>query len=232
MVRKELEREKAIALRKKGLSYREILAQISVAKSTLSLWLGDVGLSKKQKQRLTEKRIAGILRGAEAKRNQRIQLVQKIHTEARSDINSLTERELWLMGIMLYWAEGSKEKEGYPGLGVQFTNSDPHMIQLFLKWLVEICDTKKDDIVLDIFLHENSKNNIGKVRQYWISVTGLSAKHFPYAYFKKSKIKTLRVNTGDNYFGLVKIRVRKSSTLNRKIAGWVSGISDYYCRVV
>ncbi len=38
------EKEKAIALRKQGKTYSEILAKIPVAKSTLSLWLHDVGL--------------------------------------------------------------------------------------------------------------------------------------------------------------------------------------------
>jgi len=47
--------KKAIELRKKGLSYSEILKCVPVAKSTLSLWLRSVGLSKKQRQRLTDK---------------------------------------------------------------------------------------------------------------------------------------------------------------------------------
>lgn len=55
MIQKIEEKKKAIELRKQGLSYREILEQIPVAKSSLSLWLRSVGLSKKQKQRLTEK---------------------------------------------------------------------------------------------------------------------------------------------------------------------------------
>ncbi|MDD3728951.1 MAG: hypothetical protein PHH50_01355 [Candidatus Pacebacteria bacterium] len=55
MTQKIKEKEKAIKLRKKGLSYNDILKEIPVAKSTLSLWLRDVGLSKRQRQKLTEK---------------------------------------------------------------------------------------------------------------------------------------------------------------------------------
>jgi hypothetical protein len=69
-------KEKAIQLRKKGLSYREIMAQVPVAKSTISLWLRSVGLSKRQWQRLTKKKLAGIQKGCDAKRVQRtIELV-------------------------------------------------------------------------------------------------------------------------------------------------------------
>lgn len=53
-------KEKAINLRKRGFSYSEILEQIPVAKSTLSSWLHSIGLSKKQKQRLTEKKLASM----------------------------------------------------------------------------------------------------------------------------------------------------------------------------
>ena len=52
------EKWKAVELRRKGLSYREILQHVPVAKSTLSLWLRTVGLSRPQTQRLTEKRLA------------------------------------------------------------------------------------------------------------------------------------------------------------------------------
>ena len=48
-------KEKAVKFRKQGLSYSEILKQIPVAKSTLSLWLKSVNLSNKQSQRLAEK---------------------------------------------------------------------------------------------------------------------------------------------------------------------------------
>jgi len=75
------EKERAIKLREKGFSYSEILKWIPVSKSTLSLWLKRVGLSKIQKQRLTEKKLAAALRGARAKREQKIELINKIHKE-------------------------------------------------------------------------------------------------------------------------------------------------------
>ncbi len=50
MIPKKEERKKAIQLRKKGLSYSKILKQVPVAKSTLSLWLRSVGLTKRQKK--------------------------------------------------------------------------------------------------------------------------------------------------------------------------------------
>jgi len=73
---KSTEKCKAIALRRQGLSYREVLAQVPVAKSALSLWLRELLLSKRQKQRLTEKKKASLQRGWAARRKQRIDVIQ------------------------------------------------------------------------------------------------------------------------------------------------------------
>ena len=53
---KEKLKQKAIKLRRQGKTYSEILTEVPVAKSTLSLWLREVDLSITQKQRITEKK--------------------------------------------------------------------------------------------------------------------------------------------------------------------------------
>lgn len=229
MIAKNELRSKAIELRKQGFSYSEILKQILVAKSTLSVWLKNVGLSKKQKQKLTNKKLEAALRGAKTRRDNRISTTQKIYEESKKDIEAISERELWLMGIMLYWAEGHKEKEYRPGSGAQFTNSDPQMIRLFLIWLNKICGIKATEITFSIYIHENSKNNTESVKKYWADIIGLKKDDFLRFYFKKSNIKTLRKNIGDSYFGVLRVKVKASSILQRKIAGWIRGVVDYFC---
>ena len=232
MIAKLKEKQKAIRFRKRGFSYSEILKKVPVAKSTLSLWLRTVGLAKRQKQRLTEKRLAAILRGGETKRRQRIERTKKIKQIARAEIKIISKKELWLMGIMLYWAEGTKEKEYAPGGNVQFMNSDAAMIKLFLKWLFKICKIERKRLIFGIYIHENSKNNIEKVRDFWSVQTGFAKNHFSYIYLKKHKPKTNRKNVGDSYYGTLKITVRASSSLNRKIAGWIEKICQINnCRV-
>jgi len=224
MIKKEIEKLRALSLREKGLSYREILEEVPVAKSTLSLWLQSVGLSKRQKQRLTDKKLASARRGALKKKEDRILRTKIIKEAAEKEVGKLTEREKWLIGIALYWGEGSKEKEWAPGSPTQFINSDPLMIKFFLGWLLKICKIPENMLIFDIFLHENHKHRIGKVVEYWSSQTGFSKNCFQHVYYKKNKIHTKRKNTDNSYFGLLKINVRSSSDLNRKISGWTNGI--------
>jgi transcriptional regulator with XRE-family HTH domain len=124
------EKEKAIKLRKQGLSYSEILKQVSVSKSTLSLWLRSVGLTERQKQRLTKKKLASMKRGWEAKHQKRVEKEKKIITAAKKEIKSISSKELKLIGITLYWAEGAKAnpERGQHSPDVRFINSDPTTI--------------------------------------------------------------------------------------------------------
>lgn len=224
MIKKEREKLIALDLRKNGFSYSEILAQLPVAKSTLSLWLRSVGLSKRQRQRITDKKLASALRGALKKKTDRILRTKVIKEAAGKEVGQLTEREKWLIGVALYWAEGSKEKEWYPGSGVRFINSDPLMIKFFLNWLLNVCKISKNMIGFDIYIHENYKQRIPEVIGHWADKTGFSKDNFKNIYFKRNKGNTKRKNVGNNYYGMLKIKVRQSSELVRRISGWTEGI--------
>lgn len=224
MIPKINEKNKAIELRKIGKTYSEILKVVPVAKSTLAVWLQEVGLSKKQKQNITKKRIDGALRGALSRKKQRITFSDEIFSKSEKEIGKLSYRELWLVGVALYWAEGSKEKEGRPGSGIKFTNSDPKMVKFFMLWLEKVLKISKDRIAFEIYIHKNYEKDIGRVVKYWQGVLNVSDEKLIKVYYKKHSIKTNRKNIGNVYNGILVIRVKTSSTYLRQITGWVRGI--------
>jgi hypothetical protein len=227
MIEKIQEKKQAILLRKQGKTYAEILNSIPVAKSTLSLWLREVGIAKRQIQKLTHKRLAASKRGGQARYQQRIYKYDELFNSAKSFITPISKKELFLIGVVLYWAEGSKEKPYRPGSGIEFINMDPRMIVLFITWLTEICKIQKDMIVFETHLHQTSAHRVEDVKQYWSTITGFPLNCFNIIRFKKHPlIVTKRKNIGDLYFGSLKIRVRQSSSLVRKIAGWTEGIQE------
>ncbi len=223
MLKKIELRNRAIALRKSGKTYSQILKNIPVAKSTLSIWLKDVGLAKSQKQRITKARLEAGIRGGLAKKNGRIALTQKIYEESAREIGKLSRRELWLIGIALYWAEGSKEKYYRPGIGVAFTNMDPIMIKFFLRWL-ELIGINKANLSFQIFIHDSQIINKSRIVSYWSSIMGINKSRLTSVYIKKGNINTKRKNVGKEYNGTIKIIVKQSSILLRKIQGWTNGV--------
>lgn len=218
---KEQEKEEAIKLRKQGLSYNEILQEVSVAKSTLSVWLKDIGLAKAQKQRLTEKRRAAQQKAQQACRDIRVTREAAIIEAARQEVGSISRREFWLIGSALYWAEGSKQKPNLVSQKVSFNNSDPKMILLFDKWVREFCERDKNGLIYSIYIH--TTGDVDRAKKFWSTLLGTSIEK---VYFKKGNPKTNRKNTEESYYGLLRIEVRKSTDLNRKIKGWNLGIAN------
>ena len=181
MIAKIKEKQKAIALRKQGLSYDEILKKVSVSKASLYLWLHDIELSVKQRKRLADKWVIGQHKGAEAQRKKRINITKEIKEQAKSEIGNITKRDLWMIGIALHWAEGSKEKEENGVVRsslVELGNTDPRLIKVFLKWLFIVCNVSRSEIGFRIYLHKNSTQRLNEVQKYWANVTGFHKNYF------------------------------------------------------
>lgn len=219
-------RQKAVNLRKQGNTYSQILREIPVSRSTLSLWLRHVGLTSKQEQTLSAKKLEAIKRGGAARRNQKLNKIKEIRCAALNEINDLIidDRALFLIGIMLYWAEGAKEKEYRSSQGIIFSNSDPLMIKVFLKWLINYIKVRKTDIFFNLYIHEAAMHRAEDILLYWQNITGFSRAKFGKIYLKKNRLSSLRKNTQNGYYGQIRIKVSKSSNLNRKIAAWIEGI--------
>lgn len=124
---------------------------------------------------------------------------------------SVEEEKLRIAGIMLYWAEGSKN-----GHMIDFTNSDPAMIKLFLEFLRKICGVK--DKRLRIYLYAYSYQNIDKLKKYWSKITKVPLEQFTKPYIRKSN-PNLSGRKLDN--GLVHVRY-SDKRLYDSIINWIS----------
>ncbi len=238
----KFQNSKAIELRKSGLSYSEIQKKLHLPKSTLSLWLRNVELSESQKKRLIDKRSDKAKSNIRKRILKNSELIEEIKTTSSKSIGEISKRELWLMGIILYWRERvSSGNESDIKNGVRFTSSDSNLIKLFLKWLQGIGGIKNDEIVFDIFIGEDKKSSVEAVKEvilYWSKITGFSKEHFlNHIYFQRNLPKR-RLQPGHkkrhrgvpkrSQFGFLRIRVRASSLLARQITGWVKGIQDFW----
>ncbi|MCP6718529.1 MAG: hypothetical protein KJI70_03285 [Patescibacteria group bacterium] len=113
------------------------------------------------------------------------QRFNKTPANVKQDFTS-TQEKLLISGTMLYWAEGSKDPNGY----VSFANSDPKMIQLFLKFLYEICGVQKKRIRLLLHAYEDQKDL--KLENYWSRITKVSLNQFHKTYVHKGKKGTYK----------------------------------------
>ena len=217
---KVLERNKAIELRKEGKTFNEILNQIPVSKGSLSFWLRDIILTKEQLARIKYKndRIKKkFIEYNELRRKQSNDNKLAIVRSAMKEIDVISKRELKLIGIALYWAEGYK---AHACSGVEFTNTDPGMIKLMMRWFREICGVQEAKFRIRIQIHNPA--DIEKVIRYWSSVTGIMPSQFTKAYLKTSPTSKRKIGNLVPY-GICSIRVSDINLITR-IRGWIQGL--------
>ncbi|OGZ33090.1 MAG: hypothetical protein A2V69_02765 [Candidatus Portnoybacteria bacterium RBG_13_40_8] len=212
------EKLRAIRLRKKGKSYKEIQKNISVSKSTLSIWLRDIKLTPLQEKRIyVELRQKNAYRLAKANQRERIRKTGEIIKTAKKEIPSYLRDPLFLAGLMLYWAEGDKSDESEV---VKFSNSDPEMIRFMMKWFRKICKIPERKFRIALHIHElHCRKNI---ENYWSKLTNISRNQF-----HKTQIKPTSLGQRKNilYNGTCAIRI-SDKNLFRKIKGWKLGFLE------
>ena len=193
-------------------------------KSTLSNWLKDVALTAEQQKILSQSRPDGVRRRAEAIRSRRIAEQERVKAEARAEIGGLSDRELFIAGVVAYWAEGAKAKPWRDrSPRVKFINSDPTMIMLFLHWLDSI-GIEPDRLTFRVHIHETA--DVGGALRFWADLVGVAPSTFLRTTLKRHNPTTSRRNTGEGYVGCLTIEVRRSTHLYRQIAGWYEGVVE------
>lgn len=222
-------RKTAVAMRKEGRSYREIQEVVGVAKSTLSLWLRDVPLTEDQQRALADRGPSSTRANAAAARANATRRRSVVQAQAKAQITHLSESELFVAGVVAYWAEGSKNKPWRFGQGTVLVNSDPGLIQLFIRWLA-LMGINGDRLQFRLMIHESA--DVPAALDYWSSVVGASVEDFGRTQLKKHNPKTVRRNVGEDYHGCLIIYVRRSADLTLQIAGWCEGLADLVPAVV
>lgn len=176
---------RAISLRKRGYSLKEVSEKLKIAKSTASDWLRKVDLSIKAQDRLKKKKIFGQYKGRKVLLQRRQDEIAKISKQSQNLVSKLTFDKRWakVCCALLFWCEGSKALNS-----LRFTNSDPILIKLFLMLLRQ--GFKIDEKKMRGLVHIHQYHNDEKQKMFWSKTTGI-----PISQFSKSYLKQ---NTGNN----------------------------------
>jgi hypothetical protein len=214
-------RAKARELREQGLGYDQIVAELDVSKSTVSAWVSDMPRPERLSYEECCKRQAeGVARYWAAERPLREAERKAISAVAAEQINTLSDREPIIAGAVAYWCEGVKNKPYRRHDRVNFVNSDPVMIKFFLRF-PDVAGIPRDQVIFRVYVHESA--DVAGAQRFWLDVTGAHRAQFRSPTLKRHNPRTVRKNTGDDYHGCLRIDVRRSAALYRKIEGWAVG---------
>ncbi|HAH21746.1 MAG TPA: hypothetical protein DCL49_12715 [Candidatus Omnitrophica bacterium] len=216
------EMAKARELRKQGLSVREIAAKIPCAKSSVSGWVKDIALTDKQIERLKSNQDRGRAKAANHPNSPKqvwLRIRNSIIESALKDIPRTYSPEiLKILGSALYWAEGYKATRNT----VNFSNSDPGMIALIMKFFREICGVAETKFRGVVHIHPHLDKE--KAEKFWSKTSGIPIRQFHKTQFgiskaSKNKRDTLPLGT----FTIVICDVR----LQSRIKGWIKGLENW-----
>ncbi|MFF7881645.1 hypothetical protein ACH40F_17100 [Streptomyces sp. NPDC020794] len=211
--------DRARELRGQGWTYNEIQAELGCSKSSVSLWVRD--LPHPEPRCTPEEQRARMNAGLARLRAEQDRVREETKRAAAAAIGKLTDREPFLVGVGLYWAEGAKDKPYSRREQVLFVNSDPGMISVFLAWL-DLLQVERKRLRFRVMIHESA--DVSAAERYWADHVGADDSSFNKSTLKKHNPKTVRKNVGDNYRGCLVIYVLQSADLYRRIEGAWYGI--------
>jgi transcriptional regulator with XRE-family HTH domain len=179
---KPVEQEAARRLRRdEGRSIREIAGLLDVSVSSVSRWTADITLSPGfvEALRLRNPAVNGRLEGTReqsaARRAMRLTAQERGRELARNPTR------LHLAGCMLYWSEGSKDRNA-----VKLTNSDPDLLALFVRFLRQCYSVPPERITLSVNCHLNNGLELAEIESWWLARLGL-----PVASLRKATVNTV-----------------------------------------
>jgi transposase len=215
---KDAVRARARTLREQGLDYEDIAAALGVSKSSVSLWVRDMPRPERLSPEQGRQRSAeGARLYWEAERPAREARRVAVRDAAAAEIGTLTAREIVIAGAIAYWCEGGKNKPHCRRDRVIFMNSDAAMITFFLRFL-ETVGVARERMVFRVQIHESG--DVERAIRFWQEVTKAPADQFRRTSLKHHNPLTIRKNVGDTYHGCLRVEVRTSVDLYRKIEGW------------
>ena len=130
------------------------------------------------------------------------------------------EKRLKMIGVVLYWSEGSKG--GQRQESVDFVNSDPAMMKVFINFLRNICGINEKKLRVLLYCYANQ--DINHLLTFWSKLTNIPKSQFSKPYvrkdFKEDKKDKMK-------YGLIHIRYHDKK-LFLLIKDWIEELKIKY----
>lgn len=196
-------KQKAVVLRKCGVSIPKIEQRLGIRRSTLSSWFRSVRLTARQKEKLlndwrnalVKARLKAVL-WHKAQKARRLLEAREQALNVFNNIDVTDKHVIELALAMLYLGEGSKATDD-TSLG----SSDPLILKFFLSCLKKIYNFDITGVRAELYLRADQSP--GKIKKFWAKEL-----HLPESNFRQINIdkRTIGSKTYPHYKGVCNIR--------------------------
>jgi hypothetical protein len=199
------------------MPFKRIASKLGVSVATAHAWAKDIEITAEQLHRN--------LYGPRGPQNpdhiaRRAAAVAATHRQRRREYQADGRRRaregdpLHMAGCMLYWAEGSKERNG-----LIFCNSDRHMVRFMRGFLTTCFGLEPDRFTVRLNVYTSNGISLREIEDHWLWELGLPRSclrahclnHFPTSSSGKKRKKLP--------YGVCTLRVRKATHIVQHIYG-------------
>lgn len=201
---------------------KQVAARLGVSVGSVHLWTRDIVLAPEhharnlrgpQRPEHIAKRVASL---REVHRRRRVRYQEHGRERARQG------DALHQAGCMLYWAEGSKNRNS-----VSFANSDVEMVRFFCRFLRTAFDLSSEDLTIRINAYTGNGMTLAQIETWWLEALDLPRSslrkgienHLPTSSSGKKKNKLP--------YGVCSLRVNRSTWLVQHIYGAIQEYAGF-----
>jgi transposase len=221
---KSSEKLQAIKLRRLGWSVKDIAKELKVSRSSASVWCQEILLTASQKENLKAKQIAaghiGRQKGAEANRAKRVRALDDAQRLAEIEIKQINNQNLFYLGLGIYWGEGIKSRSGPAAI----VNSDARILRIMMRWLDECFGIDSAQLRPYVYISSAHADREKIIMSYWEKILGIPKSQFKSPIYLKRQPRQQYENH-NSYYGVVALRVSKSTNLKYRILALLDTVS-------
>lgn len=194
----DLDKKRALCLRKKGMSLNQVHIKTGIAKSTLSTWFKSVKLSELQKNTLKLRQMNS-LHNARKKAVLWHQNQKRIRKQSSKHIahghiknGALFSKDVQRLALaLLYHGEGSK------GDTTSLGSSDKNILKFFIQSIEDIFQFNR--IKMRFYIHARLDQDADSLINYWSKELSISRNQFKKPIYDK---RTMNKPTYNGYHGV------------------------------
>lgn len=206
-------KSRAIQMRRRGASLRDVATRLGIAKSTLSHWFRHITLSSYHKKLLQKRHEVALVKARKeaikwhnTQKARRLERAQEDASALLSNIDMKDTSIVELALALLYLGEGMKKS-----ISTAMGNSDPLILRFFVSALEHLYDVPRTDMKCEIHIRADQDPN--EIIRYWSKTL-----HIPAANFSKPSIdkRTAGRPTYLHYKGVCVVRCSRVA-IQRKL---------------
>ena len=215
--RKRQAYEAARRFRREGVPIKRIARRLRVSPSSVLRWTSDIHLTPEQLlhnargpngPQNPERIAARVARVRETHRARRLAWQEEGREAARAD------DPLHRAGCMLYWAEGSKNRNS-----LTFANSDREMIRVFVRFLRESLAVGRDEMTVRLNVYTTHGLTLRAIEDHWLTSLDLPRSSLRKHQLNHNPTSSSGKKRNKLPYGVCTLRVKRSTRLIQHIYG-------------